>query len=198
MGTSLNHISTRITGRLKLGEEKRNSLKAALNFCLFLCELMILVSTSAFPSPGKCSYYILPSSKTFTGVANDPQAIHNTNYCPQSSSSFRVSLLAKLTADVPTSESPILFAYHNIIQVFIKRDGAGHKLQVFKTGEVSGGLLFSEPIGKVNWIFFLFLQVTPAEAHLALRSWKNYAHEFHRKWKKSFSKPKFSLVILIV
>ena len=143
---------------------------------------------SSYPPTGKCSYYILPSTKTFSGVANDPQAIQNTNNCPQSSGSFRVSILAKLTADVPASESAILFAYHNIIQVFIKRDGVGHKLEVFKTGEVNGGLLFSEPIGKLNWEFFVFLQVTNTEAHLALRSWKNYAHEFHRKWKVSFGK----------
>ena len=155
---------------------------------VLIYQLLFSLAMASFPPPGKCSYYILPSAKTFTGVANDPEAIQKGNNCPQSTSSFRVSILAKLTGDVPTSESAILFAYHNIIQVFIKRDGAGHKLEVFKTGEANGGLLFSEPIGKLNWKFLVFLQITPTEAHLALRSWKNYAHEFHRKWKVSFGK----------
>ena len=148
---------------------------------MLLLTTLIHITVTSFPPPGKCSYYILPSAKTFTGQANDPQAIQNTNNCPQSSSSFRVSILAKLTADLLPKDSAILFAYHNTIQVFIKRNGAGHKVEVFKTGEPNGGLLLSEPIEKLNWQFFFFLQITPTEAHIALRSGKNFAHELHRK-----------------
>ena len=147
---------------------------------------LISLTASSFPPPGKCSYYILPAPRTFFGQTNDPQAIQNTNSCPQSSSSFRVSILAKLISNVASGESAILFAYHNLIQVFIKRDGTGHKLEVFKAGEGNGGLILSEPIGKLNWQFLLFLQITPTEAHIALRSSKNFAYELDRKWKVAF------------
>ena len=124
---------------------------------LLLIGALISLTASSFPPAGKCSYYILPSPKTFSGQPNDPQAIQNTNNCPQSSSSFRVSIFAKLTSNVLPSESAILFAYHNLIQIFIKRDGTGHKVEIFKKGEANGGLLLSESIGKLNWQFFLFL-----------------------------------------
>ena len=166
-------------------------------FLVFLALLKDSTVNCSYPPPGKCSYYVLSSTKTFTGVTNDPQAVQQTNLCPQSESSFRVAMIGKLTANVPPGESAILFAYHNIIQIFVKRDGAGHKIEVFKVGETNGGLLFSEPMGKLNWQFFIFLQITPTEAHFALRSWKYFAHENHRKWKKSFSKPAqfmFSLI----
>ena len=143
---------------------------------------------TSFSSTGSCSYYIMPTPISFNGVSSDPSALTLSLGCPEFQNMFRISALASITADSSVGSTSMLFAYKTLIQVLISRDATGHKISVYKTDEPVTTLLFIQPLAKVGWDFFVFLQINQTEAHFALRSSKNYALEFHKKWKKSFGK----------
>ena len=154
---------------------------------LLLLIFIIKERKALFPPNGRCKLHRTEDQRTYTSTTSNQQMTMDLT-CGANHNSFQFMIWIKLTADVPNGQLWYFMRYHTIINLYFKPLGGGeHEILLTKTDE-SPMELGQVYIGKKDRWLFVWLQVTPNQASLAVRSTMNWELENNRIYHYPFSK----------
>ena len=185
----MNTTKKKIRSRRSLKRQKYNNRSKISQFW-WLAVLQLSIIKASFPPSGPCWLNGDMRQFSFEGEDDDDNRVNRPVQCPSASSQFRFSTWFFLNSDISGGDKSILFAYHNLIKIWVEKSGSTYEIVFWRSGEPSGGKMFQtkiRPDGKDLWAFIM-LEVSSSGAIMVARRSRSYSMEENNYKSVIFSK----------